>query len=103
MHHGDKLVERILFLEGLPNLQELGRLRIGENVQEMLECDLKLEQQAIPVLREAIAYGESVKDYVSCDLLQDILKNEEEHEAWLENQLKLIEQMGLENYLQSQV
>lgn len=103
MKHADKLTERILFLEGLPNLQELGKLYIGEHTQEMLECDLKLEHQAIPLLREAIAYSESVKDYVSRDLFSEILDNEEEHVDWLETQLKLIETVGIENYLQSQI
>jgi bacterioferritin len=92
-----------LFLEGLPNLQELGRLYIGENTLEMLQCDLKLEHQAIPLLREAVAHSETVKDYVSRDLFSGILDNEEEHVDWLETQLNLIETIGIENYLQLQV
>ena len=103
MRHADWLTERILFLQGLPNYQDLGKLLIGENVQEVLQCDLKVEQKAIPDLREAIAYAESIKDYVSRDLLSGILKSEEEHLDWIETQLELIAQLGLPNYLQSQV
>lgn len=103
MKHADQLVERILFLEGLPNLQKLGKLMVGENTREMLSNDLKLEMIAIPDLRKAIAYCEKVKDYVSRDLLREILDSEEEHVDWLETQLALIDKVGLENYLQSQM
>lgn len=103
MKHADKLIERILFLEGLPNLQELGKLYIGENVPELLQCDLKLELDAIPTLKEGIAYCETVKDYVTRELFEDILASEEEHVDWIETQLELINQVGLPNYLQSQM
>lgn len=103
MKHADLLIERILFLEGLPNLQNIGKILIGENPKEMLNCDLKLELIAIPLLREAIEYCESVKDYVSRDLFTHILDSEEEHVDWLETQLELIEKVGIENYLQSQM
>ena len=101
MRHADKLIERILFLDGLPNLQELGKLLIGEDVQEILECDLALEMAAMPVLREAVAYSESVADYVSREIFEDILESEEEHVDWLETQLELIEKTGIQNYIQS--
>lgn len=103
MKHADWLIERILFLDGLPNLQELGKIYIGENVPELLDCDLRLENEAIPLLREAIAYSESVQDYGSRKIFQDILLNEEEHVDWLETQKQVLAQIGLENYLQSQL
>ena len=103
MKHADAIIERILFLEGLPNLQDMGKLFIGEHTQEMLECDLRLENQAIPLLREAIAYCESIKDYVSRDLFDDILSSEEEHVDWLATQLSLIKAVGIENYLQKNI
>ncbi|MDT8319051.1 MAG: bacterioferritin [Xanthomonadales bacterium] len=103
MKHADELIERILFLQGLPNLQDIGKLRIGENTREMLECDLALEMEALPDLKEAVEYCESVRDYVSRDLFDSILASEEDHVDWLETQLDLIERIGLENYQQSQV
>lgn len=103
MKHADRLIKRILFLEGLPNLQDLGKLLIGENVREALECDLKLELQAHPELRKAIADCEAAGDYVSRELFEDILGSEEEHIDWLETQLSLIERIGIENYCQSQM
>jgi bacterioferritin len=103
MKHADGLVERILFLEGLPNMQDIGKLRIGEHTKEMLECDLALEMEAIPDLREAIEYCESCKDFVSRDLFDSILGSEEEHVDWLETQLDLISRVGIENYQQSQM
>ncbi|HXV06487.1 MAG TPA: bacterioferritin [Burkholderiales bacterium] len=103
MKHADQLINRILFLEGLPNLQQLGKLLIGESVPEALRCDLGLEMQALPLLREAIAHCEAVSDYISRELLEDILDSEEEHVDWLETQLELIDRTGLQNYLQSQM
>ena len=102
MKHADSLIERTLFLEGLPNLQALGKLRIGEDVEEMLQCDLDLELDALPDLQAGIAYCEKIKDYVSRDLFDSILQSEEEHVDWLETQLGLIEKMGVENYIQLQ-
>lgn len=103
MKHAGKLIERILFLEGLPNLQDIGKLLIGENPKEMLELDLKLEREAVPLLREAIEYCEKVSDYISRELFEDVLEGEEEHIDWLETQLELIDRVGLENYLQSKM
>ena len=103
MKHADRLIERILFLDGLPNLQELGRLRIGENVAEMLRCDLELEMAAMPLLRECIAHAEQAADFVSRELFEDILTSEEEHVDWLETQVELLDKVGSENYIQSQM
>ncbi|HAT57737.1 MAG TPA: bacterioferritin [Gammaproteobacteria bacterium] len=103
MKHADLLIQRILFLEGLPNLQSLGKILIGENTREMLECDLQLEMIACPDLREGIAYCESVQDFATRDLLNSILVSEEEHVDWLESQLGLIDRVGIENYQQSMI
>ena len=102
MKHADKLAERILFLDGLPNFQLLGRLKIGETVEEILKADLELEYEALPVLRDAIAYCESIRDFVSRDLFDYILKSEEEHVDTLETQFEMIERMGIQNYIQLQ-
>ncbi len=101
MKHADTLIERILMLEGLPNLQDLGKLYIGQNVKEILECDLRLETEAIPVYREAVGHCESVGDYVTRDIFAHILEDEEEHYDWLETQLELFGKVGEQNYLQS--
>jgi bacterioferritin len=98
MKHADKLIERILFLGGLPNLQDLDKLLIGESVQEILECDLKLEQQAMVVLRDAIQHAETVRDYISRELFEDILEGEEEHVDFIETQFDLIARIGIEKY-----
>ncbi len=103
MKHADKLISRILFLEGLPNLQDLGKLYIGENVEEVLACDLRLELEAHPLYKEAIAHCEQVKDYVTREILVAIQESEEEHIDFIEEQLKLIETIGVQNYCQLQV
>jgi bacterioferritin len=103
MKHADMLIERILFLEGLPNMQDIGNLRIGEHPHEMLQCDLDLEMDAIPDLRDSIVYCESCNDFASRDLFANILESEEEHVDWLETQLSLVGQVGIENYLQERM
>jgi len=100
MKHADLLADRILFLEGLPNFQALGRLKIGENVEEILKADLATEHEAIPVLKEAVAHCEAVRDYVSRELFEKILENEEEHVDFLETQFEMIARMGIQNYVQ---
>ena len=103
MKHADMVIERILFLEGLPNLQDIGRIRIGENVEECLKADLALELDALPCLKQGIVDAEKLGDFVSRDLFQKILDSEEEHVDWLETQLGLIDKVGLQNYLQSAI
>jgi len=102
MKHADKLAERIFFLDGLPNFQLLGRLKIGETVEEVLKADLELEYEALPMLKDAIEHCESVRDYVSRDLFAEILESEEDHVDTLEQQFDMIERMGIENYIQLQ-
>jgi len=102
MKHADKLIERVLFLDGLPNLQDLDKLLIGETVEEILDCDLKLEQKAIIDLRDGIAYAETIRDYVTRDLSQDILEDEEHHVDFIETQIELVGRMGIQNYIQLQ-
>ena len=102
MKHADKLIERILFLEGLPNLQDIGRIKIGENVEEIIAADLKTEYDGLPLLKEAITHCETVKDYISRELIEDILESEEEHIDFLETQQDLIRSMGIQNYIQLQ-
>ena len=103
MKHADRLADRILFLEGLPNFQALGKLRVGETPREILECDLSLELDGLPLLREAITYCDDIKDYTSGRLFKDILDSEEEHVDWIETQLDLINRIGEQNYLQSKM
>jgi bacterioferritin len=103
MKHADELVKRILFLEGLPNLQKIDRIKIGQNVQEVMECDLEVENTAIPHLKNCIKLAEGEHDYVSRDLFLHILASEEEHVDWLETQLGLLKQIGVQNYIQSQI
>ena len=102
MKHADKLIKRVLFLGGLPNLQDLGKLMIGEDVAEVLKCDLSLEMMSLPDLKLAISHCETVKDFISRELFTDILESEEEHIDWLQTQMRLIEQMGIENFVQLQ-
>ena len=103
MKHADQLIERILFLEGLPNLQDLGKIYIGQKTVEILKCDLRLEMEAVPALKEGIAYCESVSDYVSRELMESILESEEEHIDWLETQLALVDKVGEQNYQQAKM
>ncbi len=103
MKHADKLIERILFLDGLPNLQDMHKILVGENAKEALTCDLQFEMAAHPALKDAIAHCERVGDYISRELFEDILESEEEHIDYLETQLELVDKIGIENWLQSQI
>ena len=103
MKHADKVIERILFLEGLPNLQHLGKLYIGQHTAEVLNCDVRKVNENIEALQQALQLAEKSQDYVTRDLLQDILAKEEEYFDWLETQLDLVEKVGIENYIQSQI
>ncbi len=103
MKHADEIIKRILFLEGLPNLQKLDRIRIGQTVQEVMEADLEVENEAVPHLKKCIKLAESDSDYVTRDLFLHILESEEEHVDWLETQLGLVKQVGIQNYIQSQI
>lgn len=103
MKHADEIIKRILFLEGLPNVQKLEKIRIGQSVEELIKCDLQLELEAIPNLKECIKLAEAESDYVSRDLFKNILMSEEEHVDWLETQKGLIEKIGVQNYIQSQI
>ncbi len=103
MKHADALMERILFLEGLPNLQDIGKLYVGQDIEEILACDLKLEMEALPELRSGIQLSERVGDFVSRQLLREILSSEEEHVDWIETQIDLIKKTGVENYIQAQI
>jgi len=102
MNHADVIIERILFLGGLPNLQDLGKLYIGENVEEILRCDMRLEDHAVPMYRDAVEYCEKVRDYGTRNILQEILSNEEEHVDYLETQFDLIKNIGIQNYIMLQ-
>lgn len=102
MKHADRLADRILFLEGLPNFQAIGKLKIGEGVEEILKCDLALEHEALPLLKDAIEHCEKVRDYNSREIFEDILDSEEEHVEWLETQFEMIARMGVQNYVQLQ-
>ena len=103
MKHADQIIKRILFLEGLPNVQKIGKVRIGQNIEEIIDCDLQVEYEAIPSLKAAIQLAEAEADYVSRDLFRSILDSEEEHVDWLETQKGLIEKVGVERYMQSQI